>query len=269
MISERTELSEPEFVDAIQRRLRFGRFVVLIISDGIREGVEELTDYLQLHAGLHTGLALVDLSIWRHPDASLLVVPRIPARTVLIERGIVRVSNEGAARIDPVETDLGGPAERAYSLSEAEFWEQLEQSVPEAINGFREFLTRVEAVGVEIEYKRSLILRFYPKEDDKASAGYIEAGGRVIATDGWWAAQNRGNAEAGERYLRELAEAVGGRTRPSDNPDRGPFVEGPSGKGIHLRDLIGHFEKWASLVEALVSGLSERTANTSDGFTNG
>lgn len=43
--------------------LSASRFMVLIIGDGIQEGIEALTSYLPLHAGLHVGVALVDLSI--------------------------------------------------------------------------------------------------------------------------------------------------------------------------------------------------------------
>jgi hypothetical protein len=46
--------------------------------------------------------ALLDLSLWRGADGGLLVVPRVPMRTVLIERGIVRIET-GAARIDPAK----------------------------------------------------------------------------------------------------------------------------------------------------------------------
>ena len=65
-------------MDAVERRLRTGRPLLLIIGDGIREGVEALTAHLQLHAGLHVGLALLDLSLWRNPDGGLFVVPRVP-----------------------------------------------------------------------------------------------------------------------------------------------------------------------------------------------
>jgi hypothetical protein len=87
--STETALEEAQFIDAVERRLRKSRFMILIIGDGIQEGVEALANHLQLHAGLHVGLALVDLSIWRDPEGNTLVVPRIPLRTVLVERAVV------------------------------------------------------------------------------------------------------------------------------------------------------------------------------------
>lgn len=91
LVREQTDLDEAQFVDAVERRLRSSRFVVLIIGDGIQEGTEALTTYLQLHAGLHVTLALVEISFWHGIEDGLLIVPRVPLRTVLVERGIVRI----------------------------------------------------------------------------------------------------------------------------------------------------------------------------------
>ena len=101
LVSGQSVLEQAQFVDAISRRLRRSHFMVLIIGDGIQEGVESLTTYLQLHAGLHVGLALVDLSIWRDGDDRLLVLPRIPLHTLLVERGVVTVGPSGEVKVQP------------------------------------------------------------------------------------------------------------------------------------------------------------------------
>jgi hypothetical protein len=68
-VEDEADLDEAQFVDAVERRLRTGRLLILIIGDGIQEGVEALTEHLQMHAGIHAGMALVDLSIWSDPAA--------------------------------------------------------------------------------------------------------------------------------------------------------------------------------------------------------
>jgi hypothetical protein len=78
LVKEQSDLDEHQFIDAVERRLRFGRMMLLIISDGIHEGVEALASFLQLHAGVHAGLALLDLSIWEGVDGGFLIIPRIP-----------------------------------------------------------------------------------------------------------------------------------------------------------------------------------------------
>ena len=123
LVGEQSALDEAQFVDAVSRRLRQSHFLVLIIGDGIQEGVELLPGYLQLHAGLHVGLALVDLSIWRDKDERLLIVPRVPLHTVLVERGIVTVAPSGAVVVEPPidqTSRLSAAPPRSVSISEQE-----------------------------------------------------------------------------------------------------------------------------------------------------
>jgi hypothetical protein len=68
-------VDEVAFNDALTANLRRGRFLLLIVGDGIREGVEAIAEYLQAHAGLHFSLGLVELPIYVMPDGSKLVAP--------------------------------------------------------------------------------------------------------------------------------------------------------------------------------------------------
>jgi hypothetical protein len=53
-VSATGEIDEASFIDAVSRNLRRGRFLLLIVGDGIREGVESMTEFLQQYAGLHS-----------------------------------------------------------------------------------------------------------------------------------------------------------------------------------------------------------------------
>jgi hypothetical protein len=85
------EVDEMQFNDALTANLRRGRFLLLIVGDGIREGVEAIAEYLQAHAGLHFSLGLVELPIYALPDGSRLVAPRVLARTEVITRHVVAI----------------------------------------------------------------------------------------------------------------------------------------------------------------------------------
>jgi hypothetical protein len=85
------QVDEVDFNDALTLNLRRGRFLLLIVGDGIREGVEAIAEYLQAHAGLHFTLGLVEMPIYCLPDGGRLVVPRILARTHVITRTVVAV----------------------------------------------------------------------------------------------------------------------------------------------------------------------------------
>ena len=58
-------VQEHIFVDRVARRLKRGEFLLLIIGDGIRQGVEEIASYVQEHSGLRLNLALVEAAIFR------------------------------------------------------------------------------------------------------------------------------------------------------------------------------------------------------------
>ena len=78
-------------------------------------------------------MALVDLPIWSDPAGGLLVVPRVPMRTVLIERGIVTFNPGVGIQVEAPATAIGAVAAswpRAVTASEPEFYEQLEQRRP-------------------------------------------------------------------------------------------------------------------------------------------
>lgn len=83
------ETDEMQFNDALTANLRRGRFLLLIVGDGIREGVEAIADYLLEHAGMHFSLGLVELPFYRLPDGARLVAPRVLLRTAVVTRTVV------------------------------------------------------------------------------------------------------------------------------------------------------------------------------------
>ena len=99
-----SSLDEATFNDAVAHNLRRGRFLLLVVGDGIREGVEEIVEYVQKYSGLHFTLGVVELPLFECPDGSLLVTPRIMARTVSITRLVVSVP-ESMEVIDPDTVD--------------------------------------------------------------------------------------------------------------------------------------------------------------------
>jgi hypothetical protein len=238
LVANDAELEEAQFVDAVERRLRSGRLMILIIGDGIQEGAESLTSYLQLHAGLHLGFALVDLSIWQAPDnLGLLVVPRVPMRTVLIERGVVRLDGVTQVRIDPPDEGTMGAAgspsaegPRAQTLSEEEFYDEFERRYPGRGPELATFVDSLAEFGVTPEFRRTLVLRWRISPDVVGSLGYIEKNGPVWTGDGAGLARKLGAADAGEKYLSDIAKAIGGSLRRYPRPHANPAIERADGK---------------------------------------
>ena len=82
-------LDEAEFVDNVTRHLKRGEFLLLIVGDGIQEGVEKIVEFVQSHSGLHFNLALVEAALYRDAADHLFIQPRVLARTEIVQRFVV------------------------------------------------------------------------------------------------------------------------------------------------------------------------------------
>lgn len=90
LIRDRTShVDEAEFVDNVSRHLKRGEFLLLIIGDGIREGVENIVNFVQSHSGLHFTLALVETALYRDAAGCIVVQPRVLTRTEVVRRVVV------------------------------------------------------------------------------------------------------------------------------------------------------------------------------------
>ncbi|MGB8417807.1 hypothetical protein [Paraburkholderia sp.] len=120
----RSTAGEIAFNDALTKNLRRGRFLLLIVGDGIREGVEAISEYLQIHAGLHFSLGLIELPIFAMPDGGRLIVPRVLARTALITRTVVAMPDGYAlSQVSEDEGDADSDPDRtALADEQQQFW---------------------------------------------------------------------------------------------------------------------------------------------------
>lgn len=255
-VKDQNEGEEHTFVDAVERRLRSGALMVLLICDGIHEGAEALVSHLQMHAGVHAGLALLDLSIWEGADGALLIVPRVPLRTVLIERGIVRVDNS-IARIDPPgssTSEVLPQATRPVSASEPEFYTQMAARFPDLPSQLSSFIESLKDIGIQPEFGKSLFLKWQSSSGAIFSSATIEPNGSVWLGRTATEARNAGNPTAGERYLQDVAGFIGGTLRRNGNSleIRDAFDKAPK-----LFELLAHAAEWKAAIGKLISSLED------------
>lgn len=99
-------VNEADFVDNVTRHLKRGEFLLLIIGDGIREGVENIVNFVQRHSGLHFNLALVEAALYRDNGNRIIVQPRVLSRTEIVRRIVVEdgVPRDASADVE-VEPD--------------------------------------------------------------------------------------------------------------------------------------------------------------------
>lgn len=137
------DLVESDFVDSTSKNLAKGRFLLLIAGDGIREGTEAIATYLQAQPGLQFTFGLVEMAGYELPSSggntpSLLVQPRVLAKTIPIERATIRIEGDGRAIIDldgaeddeRIEASEEGPArllDPEIKRSDEAFWKAFQK----------------------------------------------------------------------------------------------------------------------------------------------
>ncbi len=115
------DVIEAEFVDNASRHLKRGEFLLLIIGDGIREGVENIVNFVQSHSGLHFTLALVETALYRDAAGLIIAQPRILTRTETVRRVVI----EGGHVEERTAGDGDGDGDNApdsYEPENTRFW---------------------------------------------------------------------------------------------------------------------------------------------------
>jgi hypothetical protein len=149
-------LSERDFIDEVNRNLRRGRFLLMVVGDGIRERMEAMASFLQSHAGLHFTLGLAEMAVFQLPEGRYLVQPRVLARTVMIERGVV-VFRDERIEIQPSPDLTTAASQQRLSLrtpatiSEEMMFAQLEAKEIGLGGKLQDFLRTVEPMEVFVE----------------------------------------------------------------------------------------------------------------------
>lgn len=142
-------LNETAFVDRVSRNLREGRFLLLIVGDGIREELAALSEYL-LHHSLRYAFGLVQIKLFELPDENFIALPSLMAKTQTIERHVT-IINAVSDTIKLVDqpTIVSEKTEKS-SLSADEFYERLSATSPQAVRWFKDILNRMQDIPVEL-----------------------------------------------------------------------------------------------------------------------
>ena len=99
------DLDQAAFVDNVTRNLAKGRMLLLVLGDGIREGVEAIGSYLQEETGLHFTFGLVEAQVFDLDEGRRILQPRVLARTVNVVRNVFNVGPYGAMVEEALELE--------------------------------------------------------------------------------------------------------------------------------------------------------------------
>ena len=218
------DMDEREFVDRMNRNLRLGRFVLLIVGDGIHEGVERMADFLNQTPQLQFTLGLVEMGLYALDDkaqsADFFVQPRIVARPREVTRAVVEITT--TVQPDEIHVSVPSAPPAAQSgrtkLTESAFLEQLsESSSPEVVRFAQWVLEQAPAHDLTITWgEGSPLLRYEDAETGhRFTFGKLSRGGTL--GDTCWlggACQRRGfDASIYQNYLDQVAALILGATR--------------------------------------------------------
>jgi hypothetical protein len=101
-------LSEADFVDAVNRNLSRGKFLLLIIGDGIREGAANIADFLNTAGHLNFTLGMIELTLYKLNNNESIVLPRTIVKTVEIQRVNIELPEGLVITNDNSESSIGG-----------------------------------------------------------------------------------------------------------------------------------------------------------------
>ena len=250
------ETAEADITDTLTRNLRNGRFLLLVVGDGIRESVEEMADYLQQTPQLHFTLALVELQIYKIDDgekSSHLVIPQVVARTREITRAVVRV--EGTA-IESVKVEVAteittpGKSGERTTITEDDFYIVLSKRVnPEDVDCAHKIIEDSQELGCIIDWKQG---SFVIKLPDPAGSGQkltllvVRKDGLIY--QGWLEDQLPSMSlpkEIAGDYYRESSQLFGRKLSES------------SYQGVYLKDLRQHYGEFMNVLQKAINRIKE------------
>jgi hypothetical protein len=242
--SDDSDLNETDFIDAVARNLRLGRVLLLIVGEGIREGIESLTEYLQKHAGFHFTLSVVEMAVHKHPSQGFFVQPRILARTVHIERGIVRL-NDRRISVESIPTS---ETSGARGISEELLREQLHKNAPTTASALTSFETSARNLGVFVDAApASLHVRWQGPDGIDYSLGGVTSKGQLRTNSVTFKPYLLGRVDLAHEYLARIAALMGKSVHRSEKP-KGWRVDGGEANLPDAIDLLSQPQKWLSVI---------------------
>jgi len=254
------EIVEERFIDAVSRSLERGRFLLLVIGDGIQQGTENIAAFLQQHAGMHFTFGLVELAVFELPNdmGGYLVQPRVLARTKNIDRGIVSIENgKITAKPPAAQTVPAAAIGKTTTITEEKFYEELARSYPAVISRLKEFTVKLEPLGVGTEFgKGSMILRWRPDEKRAWNLGSITTAGKVWTELLNAQADSVGLLDLSHAYLKRIADAVpGAHVKEHAKPTSWYVAKG--GTYVTIDSLLAHADAWLAAIQEFTAAASK------------
>lgn len=211
------------FEETVAKNLRLGRFLTFIVGDRIRQSLVDMLKHVNRTPQLAIDVALVELHCYRWTRGEewpLLVIPRVMARTQVVERSTIQVTvhQDGTYEVDVSQEKAGvgetGPV--GVTKGEEAYWELLAERAPQAVGDMRHLVEAYRATdGVTIDpTKAGLAARLHVPGADAEVTLFTVAGDCVGLQPG----TNLPNQLAAAGLDRTLVHRYGDRMREIMKP---------------------------------------------------
>lgn len=265
LVVSNNEIDEAAFHDAVSRNLSRGRFLLLIVGDGIQEGVEEIAEFLQRHAGFHFTLALVELALYEKSPQEYFVQPRVLIKTVEVVRNVVSIQDGRIAISPPAPGSSGstGATAKRTSITEERYFEQLEQKHPGVSGNFKQFLDNIIEHELQPEFGTdSIKLQWTDASGKTWNLGTITSQGPVWTDILGTQAKSVGLIELRNRYLEDLAKLAPEATVKKGKSETARYLA-VADKSITIDVLLATQERrdgWIQAIENFQAAVNKASA---------
>lgn len=256
-----TSEDETIFVDGINRNLSKGRFLLLVVGDGIRENVERMLDYLNQFPQIQFTFAMVELQTY---EANLpgmnkvkLVIPQLRIRTKEVIRGIVKVEiidNQKPKVTVNIEDTQPTELKQRRTLGREEFYESLRTQLSETdVNSLDGVLESLSQMGLKIlERQASITVRLLGR-DNREFFSLIEWNkSGVVAISAYF---------PGKIVELKLPQELIQKFYHNMNPVFGTHVpQGNKQDGIPIKDVLLKKDLFLQGIEQTIKELNEALA---------
>jgi hypothetical protein len=270
------DFDKASFIDTVSRNLREGRFLLLIVGDGIQEGVEALAETLARSPRLRFELALVELALFRPAgqDLPIYVQPSVLARTREVVRAVVEV--RGPSKVDDIEVTAPTSSESSgggtrLRLTEEAFLEKLTAATSKKlVDDFRTFLEEVGKRDIETQGNNASVslLWYDPSTDRRFSFGsvYCENGAVNFSFVPHNFRKANFDEHIGLRYVSAVASLVpGAAVRPGVKEGKSWPRVFVGHREVALADLLPHSAGWLKALDAAISETESAAAAKAGG----
>ena len=240
------DIDEATFIDNVNRNIKKGRFLLLIVGDGIRENTEEMVRFMNDYSKLSFTISLVELPIYKIKNKnSMIVVPRVLLKTVEIIRNVL--STEG-------QIEFTSKKDVVTTSSESEFYERLEKNIgKDTVSNLKDFIAVLnQKYGIITKIGRGKTLSLNLKTDDDIFnfAGIIE-NGDVKFYGVLYEAAKIGDKSIGDKYLTDLAEAL--NAQYFKEYAEWSWCVKKNGNFIKINHYLDLKEKWINIIDDFIN----------------